>query len=86
MTDKKEISFEIAKLQVKEAIKKFCRERNLGPGSYNKIVSELFFDGLPGVADLYNTNVSGFLREMADEWDKSEGFYIDDDTNRFTGD
>ena len=33
---------EIAKLKVKEAILKMCRERNLGGGSYDRIIMELF--------------------------------------------
>lgn len=76
MTNKREINIEIAKLQVKKAIIKLCQDRNLGTGSYDRIIIDLFFDGLPGYADLYDTNVSGFLRKMADDWDETEDYDI----------
>lgn len=78
MTNKQEIMFEIAKIQVKEAIKKLCRERSLGAGSYDKMIAELYFDGLQGYAELSNKSVSGYLREIANELEKIEGFDIDE--------
>ncbi len=77
MTNKEEIMFEIAKIQVKEAIKKLCRNRGLGTDSYDKMIIELFFDELLSYAEFYNKSVSDYLRDIANEWEKTEDFDID---------
>ena len=81
MTNKQEIMIEIAKLKVKEAILKMCRERNLGGGSYDRIIMELFFEGLPAAAYLSDTTVGGVLRRMADEWEETEITKIEEELN-----
>lgn len=79
MANKDDMKFEIAKLQVREAIRKLCIDRELGGGSYDRIVLGLFLEGLPAYANLANTNVSGYLRKLADYWDATENYNIDMD-------